>query len=86
MGATRLGAAGGVGVFGGSGQRKGGMGGGCLHLSRPPLIITKCRVRMVELTHDWVIAIINIDDGVVVDNDDADGDGDGDDDDDGDAM
>ena len=35
---------------------------------------------MVELTHDWVIAIINIDDGVVVDNDDADGDGDGDDD------
>ena len=32
---------------------------------------------MVELTHDWVIAIININDGVVVDNDDADGDGDG---------
>ena len=35
---------------------------------------------MVELTHDWVIAIININDGVVVDNDNADGDGDGDDD------
>ena len=25
---------------------------------------------MVELTHDWVIAMINIDDGVVVDTDD----------------